>query len=55
MDDTIKISASKFEGHINHTDNHIWFGIIKREFWNKKFTLKEWYDVIESIKSRPAK
>ena len=54
-DDTIKISVTKFEDQISHTDNHIWFGILKREFWNKKHTIKEWFDVIESLKARPAK
>jgi len=55
MDDTIQISITKFETHINHTPNHVWYGILKREFWNKKYTLKGWFDVIETIKSRPAK
>ena len=55
MDGVIKLAPEKFEPYILGTADHIWFGILKREFKTKKHTVKEWWDVIETLKSRPVK
>lgn len=52
--DGIKIAVSKFEQYIKHTENDIWFGILKREYATKKYTVSEWHQIIESLKNRPA-
>ena len=53
--DGIKISVTKFEDMVRHTSEHVWCGILKREFKTKKNTLSEWRALIEQIKARPAK
>lgn len=53
--DGIKLSITKFEQMVKHTTDHIWCGILKREYGNKKNTYSEWMAVIEEIKARPAK
>jgi hypothetical protein len=53
--DGIKLSVKSFEKYIAHTDNYVWYGILKRRFKTQKHTLSEWLQVIESIKSEPAR
>ncbi len=53
--DGIVISVTAFEKYIANTKDHVWYGILKREMKNSKHTVPEWKQVLESIKSRPAK
>lgn len=53
--DGVVISVSAFEKHLANTKDHVYFGILKREFKNKKNTVSGWKEVINSLKSRPAK
>jgi hypothetical protein len=50
----IKIAVTKFEQFIDKTDEHIWYGILKRRFAKIKHTRAEWFDIINSIKNEPA-
>jgi len=50
----IKISVTKFESKIRHTSNHIYFGILKRRFWEKKYTVAEWFTILDELKKEPA-
>jgi hypothetical protein len=51
--DGIVISVTAFEKYIVNTRDHIWYGILRREFKNKKNTVLGWKQVLESLKSRP--
>lgn len=53
--DGIKLSVKNFEKYIIGTDDHIWFGILKRSYWDKKNTLSEWRQIIAELKTKPAK
>jgi hypothetical protein len=53
--DGIKISVEKFGTLIQQTEDEVWYGILKREFKNKKNTFSEWKALIETLKARPAK
>lgn len=48
--DGIKIPVTKFEHYIFKTDDWIWYGILKRDYKNKKHTLSEWRAIVNSLK-----
>lgn len=50
----IKLSVSKFESKIRYTPNHVYFGILKRDYWDHKHTIEEWFAIIEHLKKQPA-
>jgi hypothetical protein len=53
--DGIIISITAFEKYIINTSDHVWYGILRREFKNKKYTLSGWKEVLNELKARPAK
>lgn len=53
--DGIKIPVTKFEQYIINTHDHVWYGILKRSYKDKKYTLSEWREVINTLKSTPAR
>lgn len=52
LDDSNKISVTAFEQWIANTFDHVWFGILRREMWDKKHTVKGWFSVLEDVKKR---
>ena len=55
MMDGIKLSIKNFEKYIAHTEDHVWYGILKRRFKTHKYTLSEWKQKIESIRHEPVR
>lgn len=53
--DGIKLAVTKFEQVIQHTDDHVYYGILKRRFWDKKYTTSEWFAVLDKLKKEPVK
>ena len=49
----IVISVTAFEKYIANTKDHVWYGILCREFKNKKHTVSGWKQVLSDLKSRP--
>lgn len=54
MNNEHKISLTKFAVKLMHTENYVWVGPLKVEHGDRKYTEKEWWDVIENMKSRKA-
>ena len=52
--DGFKMSVTAFETYLKNTVDHIWYGILKREFSTQKHTPNEWKQIVESLKHRPA-
>lgn len=50
----IKLAVTKFERFIRYTPDHIYFGILKRRFWDQKQTKEEWFATLENLKKEPA-
>jgi hypothetical protein len=50
----IKIAVSALDKILKDSNEHIWYGILKRERWDQKHTLEEWKEIINQLKSRPA-
>lgn len=51
MSDTFKIAVSVLDKKLKDTSDHIWLGILKRYYWDKKYTLAEWKAIIEEFKA----
>lgn len=49
----IKLAVTKVESLLSPED-HIYYGILKREFKKSKYTLAEWQALIQDLKARPA-
>jgi hypothetical protein len=52
LDDANKIAVTSFEPWIANTFDHVWYGVLKREYWDKKHTVKGWFSVLADLKKR---
>lgn len=52
--DGIKLAVTKIEKFLANTDDHVWYGILKRRFRTTKATLSEWKAIIEDLKKEKA-
>jgi hypothetical protein len=48
----LKIPVTKFEQHVVNTPDHIYYGILKREFGTRKLSVGEWKALTNLVKER---